>query len=451
MKQNHFHKISYVEPYSIADEMGIEAGDELISINDQMVEDIFDYRYMIQEEELVVLIRKQDGEEWELEIEKDADEDLGLDFEQGLMDSYRSCRNKCVFCFIDQMPPGMRETLYFKDDDSRLSFLQGNYVTLTNMDEHDIERIIKYRLEPINISVQTTNPELRCKMLNNRFAGESLKKIQVLYDAGIVMNGQVVLCKDLNDSDELKRTLTDLLGYAPIMQSVSVVPVGLTKFREGLYPLQPITKEDAIKTIDIIEDIQRQALEKYNIHFAHASDELYILAQRPMPEESEYDGYIQLENGVGMVRLMIEEYREEADRLKQLIDQGIINPDDVDVTISMPTGKLIYPYRQMVLQYFTDLFPKLKIYVYPIRNDYFGEQITVTGLITGGDLIAQLQDKPLGDVMFIPENMLKANEKIFLDDVTIEEVEKTLQVKTHIVQSSVQDFSDYLLRGRYNE
>ena len=448
MSKKHYHKISYVEPMSIADEMGVEPGDFLVSINDEVIEDIFDYRYIIQDEEITVVIKKASSdEEWELEIEKDADEDLGIEFEQGLMDDYRSCRNKCVFCFIDQMPPGMRETLYFKDDDSRLSFLQGNYVTLTNMSDHDLDRIIKYRLEPINVSVQTMNPELRCKMLNNRFAGESLKKIKVLYDAGILMNGQVVLCKGLNDKDELRRTLNELLEYAPVMQSVSVVPVGLTKYRDGLYPLELLTKEDAIITLDIIEEVQKKALELYDIHFAHASDELYILAGRELPAEETYDGYIQLENGVGMLRLMKAEYVEEADRIRSLIDEGRLDVNSVNMHMSMPAGMLIYPYRQEVNKLFTDMFPGLKIDVYPIRNEFFGETITVTGLITGQDLIKQLMGQDLGDVLIIPETMLRSGEEVFLDDVTVSEVEETLQVKTFIVKSSVQSFTDVFLKG----
>ena len=238
----HEHIIKTIEAGSIAEELGIEPGDKLISINNHTIEDVFDYHYLVNDEELVVLIEKMDGEEWELEIEKDYDEDLGITFEQGLMDEYRSCRNKCIFCFIDQMPKGMRETLYFKDDDSRLSFLQGNYITLTNMSDHDIDRMVQYHLEPINISFQTTNPELRCKMLHNRFAGEALKKVDRLYEGGIHMNGQIVLCKGVNDGAELERSIKDLTKYLPYLQSVSVVPVGLTKYREGLYPLEPFTK-----------------------------------------------------------------------------------------------------------------------------------------------------------------------------------------------------------------
>ena len=279
------HIIKAVDPGSIAEELEVEAGDVLLAINNQEIEDVFDYRCMILEEYLEVLIRKADGEEWLLEVDKDEDEDLGLEFENDLMSEYRSCTNKCMFCFIDQMPPGMRETLYFKDDDSRLSFMQGNYITLTNMKDKDIDRIIRLKLAPINISVQSTNPELRCKMLNNRFAGEKLKYLQKLYENGIEMNGQIVCCKGVNDGAELKRSIEDLMQYLPHMRSVSVVPAGITKYREGLYPLELFTKEEAEEIIDLIEGYQQKCFEEYGLHFIHASDEWYILAGRELPQE----------------------------------------------------------------------------------------------------------------------------------------------------------------------
>ena len=287
------HLISKVDSGSIGEELELEPGDCVLTINGNPIEDIFDYEYYVNSPSMLMTVRKADGEEWELDIENDY-EDLGLTFENGLMSEYRSCSNKCIFCFIDQMPPGMRETLYFKDDDTRLSFLQGNYVTLTNLKEKDIERIIRFKLAPINISVQTTNPELRCKMLHNRFAGQSLKLIDRLYEAGTPMNGQIVLCKGVNDGEELKRSIEDLTKYIPCMQSVSVVPVGLSKYRDGLYPLEPFTKEDACQVIDLIEMWQKKLYKEHGIHFIHASDEWYILAERPLPEEERYDGYIQL-------------------------------------------------------------------------------------------------------------------------------------------------------------
>ena len=274
------HVIKEVYPDSIAEELEIEAGDVLLAINDQAIQDVFDYRYLIKNEYIEVLVEKQDGEEWLLEIDKDYDEDLGIEFENGLMSEYRTCSNKCIFCFIDQMPPGMRETLYFKDDDSRLSFLQGNYITLTNMKLPDIERIIQMHLAPINISVQTTNPELRCKMLHNRFAGEKLKFLDILYENHIEMNGQVVVCKNVNDGKELERTIDDLSKFLPFMRSVSAVPAGITKYREGLYPLELFTKEEAGQVIDMIESRQKKYYEEFGLHFIHASDEWYILAGR---------------------------------------------------------------------------------------------------------------------------------------------------------------------------
>ena len=265
------HLIKEVYPGSIAEELEIEPGDVLLSINDQSIEDVFDYRYMIKDEYIEVLIRKPDGEEWVLEIDKDYDDDLGIEFENQLMSDYKSCSNKCIFCFIDQMPPNMRETLYFKDDDSRLSFLQGNYITLTNMKEKDVDRIIKMQLAPINISVQTTNPELRCKMLNNRFAGEKLKFLDQLYEGHVEMNGQIVCCKGVNDGKELERTMDDLSKYLPFMRSVSVVPAGITKYRDNLYPLELFTKEEAGEIIDMIESRQKKYYEEYGLHFMHAS------------------------------------------------------------------------------------------------------------------------------------------------------------------------------------
>ncbi len=435
----HEHIVKCVEPGSIAEEMGIEAGDKLISINDNTIEDVFDYHYYVNDEEIVLLIEKTDGEEWELEIEKDYEEDLGIVFEQGLMDEYRSCRNKCMFCFIDQMPKGMRETLYFKDDDSRLSFLQGNYITLTNMSDHDVERIVKYHLEPINISFHTTNPELRCKMLHNRFAGEALKKVDKLYEGGIQMNGQIVLCKGINDGEELERSIHDMSKYLPHLQSVSVVPVGLTKYRDGLYPLQSFTKEDAKKVIDTIEKWQKIFYEEYGLHFIHAGDEWYILAEREVPEEERYDGYLQLENGVGMLRLLINEFEE---------GYAEVDGDDRNIEVSMATGFLAYPYLKKMIQRLQVKFPNVTVHLYPIRNDFFGEKITVAGLITGQDLIAQLKGQPLGERLLLPCNMFRSGEEVFLDDVTLSELKDSLQVEADIVKSSGWDFIEAIINSR---
>lgn len=422
-------------PGSIGEELELEPGDVLLTIDGEEIEDIFDYDYMTDSESFVMTVQKKNGEEWELEIESGG-EDLGLTFENGLMSEYRSCRNKCIFCFIDQMPPGMRETLYFKDDDSRLSFLQGNYITLTNMSDRDIDRIIRFHLSPINISVQTMNPELRCRMLNNRFAGEALKKIDRLYEAGTEMNGQIVLCKGVNDGEELRYTIERLAAYAPHMQSVSVVPVGLSKFRDGLYPLEPFTKEDACQVIDLIEEWQKKLYEKHKLHFIHASDEWYILAERELPEESRYDGYIQLENGVGMIRLLYEEFM---DALGEKEDDGKTEE------LSMATGFLPYPYLKRLLDRMAEVYPGRKIHLYPIRNDFFGEMITVAGLITGQDLVAQLKGKPLGSRLLLPSVMFKSGEEVFLDDMTRAQAEAALQIPINIVKSGGYDLLSAIL------
>ncbi len=453
--KKHEHIVKSLMPGGIGEELGIEPGDKLLAINGNEIQDVFDYYYYEESEQLLLLIEKPDGEEWELEIEKDEDESLGIEFDQSLMDEYRSCRNKCMFCFIDQMPKGMRETLYFKDDDSRLSFLQGNYITLTNMSDHDVERIVKYRLEPINISFQTTNPELRCKMLHNRFAGEALKKVDILYRGQIEMNGQIVLCKGVNDGEELERTIRDLTGYLPYLKSVSIVPVGLTRYRDGLYPLEPFTKEDAREVLSVIHRWQEKIYQEHGIHMIHAGDEWYVLAEEEVPEEERYDGYLQLENGVGMMRLLFNEVQEAL---------SAVTGDGRQREISLATGRLMYPYIGKILEEIRKKFPNITTHLYAIRNDFFGERITVSGLITGQDLTGQLKGQPLGERLLLPCNMLKIGEPVFLDDFTLEEVENSLQVKTDIVKSSGQDLLDAVIgvyenddfstdrrRGRFQE
>ena len=435
MKKN-LHVISRVLPGSIGEELELEPGDILVSINGQPVEDVFDYRYLMNDELVELLIRKKNGEEWELEVEKDYEEDLGVEFENSLMDDYRSCSNHCIFCFIDQMPPGMRETLYFKDDDSRLSFLQGNYVTLTNMSDYDLERIIKFHLSPINVSFQAMNPELRCKMLHNRFAGDALKKVDRLYEGGVTMNGQIVLCKGVNDREELEYSLEKLSAYAPVLQSVSIVPVGLSKFRDGLYPLESFTKEDAEHLIEQVERWQKIMMEKHGIHFVHASDEWYILAGRNMPEEGRYDGYLQLENGVGMMRLLETEVKE---RLSQL--EG----DDRKIQASVATGKLAAPFIKKMTELVQEKFPNISVSVYTIKNEFFGEKITVSGLITGQDLKTQLKDRRLGEKELIPCNMLRSGEDVFLDDLTVEMISEALGTEIVVVDEPGADLVDCLI------
>lgn len=431
------HVIKSVDPGSIAEELELEAGDSVLTIDGEEIEDIFDYEYKINSEAVTMVVRKKNGEEWELDIENNY-EDLGLNFENGLMSEYRSCHNKCIFCFIDQMPPGMRETLYFKDDDSRLSFLQGNYITLTNMSDKDFERIIRFKLAPINISVQTMNPALRCRMLNNRFAGEALKKMDRLYEAGIPMNGQIVLCKGVNDREELDFSIRELTKYIPCMQSVSVVPVGLSRYREGLYPLEPFTPEECGEAIDLIESWQRRIFKEHGIHFIHASDEFYMQAGRPLPEAERYDGYQQLENGVGMIRLMTEEVREA---LASLEPEG----EEIKEEISIATGLLPLPYIKEYTEEICRRFPGRTVHVYGIRNDFFGELITVAGLVTARDLIAQLKGKPLGSRLLLPEAMFRSGEEVFLDDLTRQDVQNALQVPVNIVKSSGRDFVEAVL------
>ena len=424
------HEIKTVLPGSIASELELVPGDVLLSVNGKEIEDILDYHYLTNEEYLTVLVRKPDGEEWELEIEKEFEEDLGLEFTEELMDQYRSCRNQCIFCFIDQMPPGMRETLYFKDDDARLSFLQGNYITLTNMSDKQIDRIIFYKLSPINISIHTTNPELRCRMLNNRFAGTALEKIDRLCRAGITMNGQIVLCKGYNDGEELRRTLRDLEKYVPEMQSVSVVPVGLTKYRDGLVPLEPFGREEAGDVLALIGEYQEYYKSRYNTRLVFASDEWYLTAGEEIPEADFYENYPQIENGVGMIRSLLDEFTEAFSRAK---------PDSACRDVALATGRLMAPILRRLFEVLPDKFPNTRVTVYDIRNDFFGESITVAGLLTGRDIIAQLTGLPAAGRLLLPSALLRSGENVLLDDVTVSDIEKALQTTVRIVKSDGTD------------
>ena len=443
-KQNK-HRVEEVKEGSIAMELGIEKGDCLISINGNPIEDIFDYQYHSEDEYIEVLVEKQNGEEWLLEIEKEEDEDLGIVFENGLMDQYRSCTNKCIFCFIDQMPEGMRDTLYFKDDDSRLSFLQGNYITLTNMSDHDIDRMIKYRLSPINISFQATNPEVRKMMLHNRFAGEIMEKVKRFYDAEMVMNGQIVLCKGINDGKELERSIRDLYTFLPYLQSVSIVPVGLSKHRDGLYPLEPFTKEDAIEVLDMVHKWQEKAVKEYDLHFIHASDEWYLLAEKELPQEDNYDGYLQLENGVGMLRLFGNEFFSGLEEIKQEVGgEKLVHKEE----LSVMTGRLAYPIIKDLADKLMEQVEGLKIHVHAIRNDFFGERITVSGLLTGIDIMTQGKELPLGERLLLPQNLLRSGTEVLLDDYTLDDLKKSLQVPIDIVKSSGYDFIQVILKKK---
>ena len=432
--KNKAHIIKEIEEGSIAHELGLAPGDELISINDSKIKDVLDYYYLIKDEFLNLLVKKPDGEEWEFEIEKDFDDDLGIVFEEGLMDTYRSCTNKCIFCFIDQMPPGMRETLYFKDDDARLSFLQGNYITLTNLSDEEVDRIIFYKLSPINISIHTTNEELRCKMLNNRFAGSSLSKIKRLKEAGITMNGQIVLCKGWNDKKNLKR-LSMIFLPSFLKCKVYLLFGGITKFRDKLTPLEPFSKEDSIEVLETIHRWQNIFLTHYQTRFIYAGDEWYINAGLPIPDEEAYEGYPQLENGVGMLRSFTDEFKEYLKELPVIIEKGNIHSN----------GVLAGPYISGMASDLKDKYPNIKINLYTIENDFFGKNITVAGLLTGGDIIKQLKGKNLGKSLLLPEVLLRRGEEVLLDDITVKDIEKTLQTKISIVQSDGKAFIDTIL------
>lgn len=426
------HKIITVQQGSIAQELEIEPGDSLLSINGKEIKDVFDYQYYCNEEYLTVLIRKVCGEEWELEIEKEYEEDLGLGFGEGLMDNYRSCKNQCIFCFIDQMPPGMRDTLYFKDDDARLSFLQGNYITLTNLSKQDLDRIISYHMSPVNISVHTTNPNLRCKMLHNRFAGmEALDKIKRLYQGQIEMNSQIVLCLGINDGKELDRSIWDLSRFFPYMKSLSIVPVGLTKYREGLTKLKKFEKEDARNVLKQIENWQEKFLKELGTRFVHASDEWFLIAQVPIPTKEYYEGYGQIENGVGMIR----SFEDEVDlALKKYKELGYL-PKEKKSLISLATGVLAAPILEKQMEKIARYIHGLSFHVYMIENEFFGKDITVAGLLTGQDIIKQLTGKQLGKALLLPDVLLRSGEQVLLDDLTIQDLEKALQIPIRIVQS----------------
>lgn len=423
---------------SPAAKAGVAPGDLLESINGHTVKDVLDYMYYAAETEVDLDIVR-DGEKMEFHIDKDEYDDLGLEFDTFLMDSKQSCSNKCVFCFIDQMPPGMRETLYFKDDDARLSFLQGNYVTLTNLKQEDIDRIIQMKLN-INVSVHTTNPELRVKMMHNRFAGEKLKFIWQLAESGIKLNCQIVCCPGLNDGEELKRSLRDLGSLMPNISSMAVVPVGVTKFREGLYPLKTFTPEGAAETIDIIESFQKQFLEKFGTRTVFPSDEFYLIAKGDIPPTEVYEDYPQYENGVGMLRSLMDEF-------SQALDVAEWEGGDRHVTIA--TGYSPYPIICQLARQAEERFPQLKCDVCYIRNDFFGATITVTGLITAQDLIAQLKGRDLGDQLLLSSAMIRRGSDVFLDDLTIPDVERELNVSIRTSDSDGFELLDAIMGIEY--
>lgn len=431
--------IDGVMPGSIAEELDIERGDILISANGKEVQDIIDYRYITTDEYVVLLVQKQDGELWELEIEKEYAEDLGLTFTNPLIDNARSCTNKCMFCFIDQLPEGMRETLYFKDDDSRLSFLQGNFITLTNLSEEEIDRIIEYRISPVNISVHTTNPSLRRKMLNNKNAGKIYDILKRFNSVNIEMDCQIVLVPHVNDGEELERTLRDLSALYPNVNSVAVVPIGVTKFREGLHPVETFNKETSTKLVNIIEKVQKDYLKELGTRFVFASDEFYVLADREVPKEEAYEGFSQIENGVGLIRNFEIEVKEELEYLEgDLV---------LDREYTIPTGTLAYDFMKSIAKMVMDRFDGLKINVVAIKNKFFGETITVAGLLTATDIIDQLKGRDLGDGLIITKDMLKADEDIFLDNITLDEFKEKLDSEVIVAKVDGHEFIEVFMNN----
>lgn len=427
--------IKEVLPESIAEEVGIEKNDILISINDNVIDDIIDYRFLSADEEIVLQIKKPNGEVWDVEIEKDYGEELGIEFGGGIMDKAKSCSNKCMFCFIDQLPKGMRDTLYFKDDDSRLSFLQGNFVTLTNMKEVDIDRIIKYRISPINISVHTTNPELRVKMLKNRFAGNILERMKRLSNEGIQMNAQIVCIPNVNNGDELVRTINDLYTLYPQVNNVAVVPIGITKFRENLEKVDTFDKESSKETIEMIKELQNKFYKEVGEPFVRLSDEFYLVAEEDVPSEDFYNGYEQIEDGVGVTRC----FRETVERDLEILDTKSKG------SYTMVTGALAYKEIKAAAEKITEKNPNIHIDVFKIINNFFGDTITVNGLLTGGDIIDQIKDKIRTPYLFMADNMfrrgyeLAPQDSIMLDDLTIHDIEKALDVKVIVCDYTGED------------
>ena len=422
-------KITEVDLGSLAARRGILAGDLLMDINNSPIRDVLDYRFYLAERS-VTLRLKRGEEEYSVSIRKGEYDDIGLSFETPLMDEKQRCKNGCVFCFIDQNPEGMRESIYFKDDDSRLSFLHGNYITLTNMTEADVERIVKMRFSPINVSIHTTNPDLRVKMMKNKNAGKVLSYLDDFAKAGLSICGQIVLCKGLNDGEELLRSMQDLSRYYPALTSVSIVPAGLTKFRENLYPLADFSAEEASAVIDMVEGFAEAHREKTGSRLFFLADEMYLKAGRDLPEEEYYEGYPQIENGVGMLRALKEEFDfavEDAESVRALCT--------AERELSIVTGVAAYPHMVEIAEKIQKIIPNLRVRVYKIINHFFGESITVAGLLTGKDICEQLEGKPLGEELLISKSTLRAGEAVFLCGMTVEEMESRLGVRVRSVES----------------
>ena len=422
--------IEYVQPGSFAEEAGLAHGDILLSVNGHEFHDVLEYRYLISESAVELEVKKLNGDTEIIYIENDF-EDLGIEFKSGLIDDAKSCRNKCIFCFIDQLPKGMRETVYFKDDDTRLSFLQGNYVTLTNMSDEEIERMIKMRISPINLSVHTTNPELRKKMLNNKNAGKIYEIMKRFSAEGLCMNCQIVLCPGYNDGAELDRTISDLAALYPSVLSLSVVPVGLTRYRDGLCPLTGFNKESSAKVIEQVHKWQDLINKKYGFKMVYLSDEFYIMANCSIPPAEDYEGFPQIENGVGLVASLTEEFDSAIKLVKK---------KKYSRSVTIATGELAYQTIKGLAERLEKTCDGLTVNVYAIKNNFFGGMVNVAGLVCGNDLITQLADKPKTDITAIPSVMLRDSEDIFLDDVTLTEAEERLGCKIIPVNNDGYEF-----------
>lgn len=439
------NQIKTVEPGSIAEELEIEVGDQLISINQQPVVDIIDYMFLSNDEFVEIEIEKSNGEIWTLDIEKEYDEPLGITFENPIIDDAKRCTNNCVFCFIDQLPKGMRPSLYFKDDDSRLSFLQGNFVTLTNLKEPDIDRIIRYRISPINVSVHTTDPELRIKMLGNRFAGNIMDRLKRLVEGGIVVNAQIVLCPGYNDGDALDKTLIDLMTLHPNLNSVAIVPIGLTNHRQGLIQMESFDQKNAAETIKRVHAFQSKAYKKLKTRFAFLADEFYIQANLPFPEDNAYESYIQLEDGIGMIRKLTTE-----------IEAYLKKPKASEVEnkrFIMVTGTAAAPFLTELIYKIEAVYPMLGITVLPVINRYFGERITVAGLLTGKDIIEEMLANDAlkeADAILLPSALFRADEEVLLDDVTREMLEQQFGKPVYKVETEGNALMNVLLNGGRN-
>ena len=431
-------KITSVEQGSPAERHGIRAADALLSINGHPISDVLDYRFYLTERRVKLLLEDANGKTRTVLIKKGEYEDVGLCFETPLMDCKHTCRNKCIFCFIDQMPKGYRDTLYFKDDDSRLSFLQGSYVTLTNMFDEDIERIIKMRLSPLHVSVHTTNPALRVSMLKNPRSGEVLSYLPRLAEAGIAICAQIVLCRGVNDGEELVRTLTDLEALYPALDSVSVVPAGLTRFREGLYPLEPFTPEECAAIIRTVDGFAERCKEKYGVYLFHCADELYLKAGLPLPPEERYDGYPQFENGVGMLRSFTEDFRFA-------LSASEVSALDTPRRLTVATGWAAYPTLSVLAKEAMAKYPALTVRTLAIENTFFGEEITVAGLLTGHDYLRALSDEDLGDALLISRTSLRAEGDLFLCGRSLSELQDALGVPVYAVENDGAAFLDALL------